>query len=117
MRVALAVASLTRHRARSVLGIAGIAVSAAMLLDMVMLSSGMRESFRGLLEARGFALRLSPKGTLPFDSEATIGGAAAIVSRLQQIPSVTGVAPVLGAQLHVPRSEGARTLVTLGLTP
>ena len=43
----------------------GVAVSAAMLLDMVMLSTGMRESFRGLLLSQGFQLRLSPKGTLP----------------------------------------------------
>ena len=53
----------------------GVAVSAAMLLDMVMLSSGMRASFRNLLLSRGFQIRLAPKGTLPFDTDATIGDA------------------------------------------
>ena len=72
MIATLAAASLIRHRARTALAILGVAVSAAMLLDMVMLASGMRESFRGLLLSQGFQLRLSPRGTLPFDTEATI---------------------------------------------
>jgi len=53
MIATLAAASLIRHRARTALAILGVAVSAAMLLDMVMLASGMRESFRGLLLSRG----------------------------------------------------------------
>jgi hypothetical protein len=36
-----------------------------MLLDMVMLGSGMRESFRGFIEQQGFQLRLTPRGTMP----------------------------------------------------
>ena len=42
MIATLAFASLRRHRARTALAVLGVAVSAAMLLDMVMLSSGMR---------------------------------------------------------------------------
>src|SRR6185436_20450512 len=61
----LAWATLSRHRTRTALAILGVAVSAAMLLDMVMLSSGMRVSFRNLLLSQGFQLRISPKGTLP----------------------------------------------------
>ena len=83
MRLALAAASLLRHRARTALAVAGVAVSAAMLLDMVMLATGMRASFRGLLESRGFEIRISPKGTLPFDGEATIGGASAMVAAIR----------------------------------
>ena len=55
----------------------GVAIAAAMLLDMVMLATGMRESFRELLLSRGFELRLAPKGTLPFDTDATIPGVRA----------------------------------------
>ena len=54
MLATLAIASLVRHRTRTVLAILGVAVSAAMLLDMVMLSSGMRESFRGLLLSQAY---------------------------------------------------------------
>ena len=78
MLLRLAWATLTRHRSRTLLAILGVAVSAAMLLDMVMLSSGMRASFRELLLSRGFQLRLAPKGTLPFDTDATIADAGAI---------------------------------------
>jgi putative ABC transport system permease protein len=117
MLFTLAAASLLRHRARTVLAILGVAVSAAMLLDMVMLSSGMRESFRNLLASQGFQLRISPKGTLPFDTEATIRDGDSIVAMLRAMPSVTKVSPVLGGQLHIP--AGATTVATsaLGVIP
>ena len=41
------------------------------ILDMVMLATGMRESFASLLGRTGFTIRVSPRGTVPFDSEAT----------------------------------------------
>lgn len=113
----MAARSLTRHRARTVLALCGIAISSAMLLDMVMMSSGMRESFRELLESRGFALRLSPRGTLPFDGEATLGGAAALIAALERDPDLTAVAPVLGGSVHAPKGEGAVTAFGIGLSP
>ncbi|MFN9575951.1 MAG: ABC transporter permease, partial [Gemmatimonadota bacterium] len=115
MRVALAVASLARHRTRTALAVAGIAVASAMLLDMVMLSSGMRLSFRELLDTRGYQVRLSPKGTLPFDTEATVGDAAALVAAARAQPGVAVVAPNLGAQLVAPRGDGAVTVAALGV--
>jgi putative ABC transport system permease protein len=117
-RAALAAASLARHRARTALAVAGIAVSSAMLLDMVMLASGMRESFRTLLDETGFPVRLAPRGTLPMDTEATVGGAAALLASVANVPGVRGTAPVLGGQLHVARPDGtAQSLVALGVTP
>src|SRR3712207_304879 len=117
MLATLAFASLTRHRTRTLLAVLGVAVSAAMLLDMVMLATGMRESFRSLLLTVNFQLRLTPKGTLPFDTEATIGGASEIVARLQGHPDVVAVSPVLGAQLHVPRGDRTVTAFALGVEP
>jgi len=124
MVAGLALRSLQRHRTRTLLAIAGVAVSAAMLLDMVMLASGMRQSFRALLLEQGFQLRLAPKGTLPFDTDATIPGAAAAVARLRAHPDVLLVSPVLGGQLFVPAACGARidcehavSAVALGVDP
>jgi putative ABC transport system permease protein len=117
MIATLAFASLRRHRARTALAVLGVAVSAAMLLDMVMLSSGMRESFRGLLLSQGFQLRLSPKGTLPFDTEATIRGADSLVAVLRARSTVGAVSPVLGGQLHFPVVVGAVTSTALGIDP
>lgn len=117
MRWLLAMAALRRHGARTLLAVSGVAVAAAMLLCMVMLSAGLRESFRELLLARGFQLRLSPRGTLPFDTEATIQGASAIASRVRALPDVTAVSAVLGGQLHVERGEGSVTSFALGVDP
>lgn len=98
---ALAATSLRRHVARTTLGIAGVAVAAALLLDMTMLATGMRESFRRFLLVQGFDLRIAPKGTLPMDTEATIGDAAALLTGLRANPAIAVVTPVLGAQLHL----------------
>jgi putative ABC transport system permease protein len=118
MLLTLAAASLLRHRARTLLAVLGVAVSAAMLLDMVMLSSGMRESFRSLLVSQDFQLRLAPKGTLPFDTEATIAGADSLVAMLAARPGVAAVSPVLGGQLHVPLADGRTvTGAALGIDP
>lgn len=117
MVFSLAVASLLCHRARTALAILGIAVSAAMLLDMVMLATGMRESFGSLLVSQGFQLRLAPKGTLPFDTEATIPGADSIVALLRERPEVEKVSPVLGGQLHIPTAGTVVTTAALGIEP
>ena len=137
MLLRLAWATLTRHRARTLLATLGVAVSAAMLLDMVMLSTGMRASLQDLLLSRGFQLRLAPKGTLPFDTDATIPDASAVIHTLRTVPGVTTISPVLGGQLHVegrklgsdpnsgrklgsdPNSRGARaiTATALGVDP
>ena len=109
----LAWATLSRHLSRTVLATLGVAVSAAMLLDMVMLSSGMRASLQDLLLSRGFQLRLAPKGTLPFDTEATIADASGVTQTLRSMPGVQIVSPVLGAQLHV--AVGDRTVSTTAL--
>ncbi|HEX8945977.1 MAG TPA: FtsX-like permease family protein [Gemmatimonadaceae bacterium] len=113
----LAWAALTRHRSRTLLAMLGVAVSAAMLLDMVMLSTGMRVSLRNLLLSKGFQLRLAPKGTLPFDTDATIPDASNVIRVLRTIPDIKAISPVLGGQLHV--TIGARTITAtaLGVEP
>jgi putative ABC transport system permease protein len=117
VHVHLALISLARHRARTALAILGVAIAAAMLLDMVMLSSGMRESFGTLLESRGFSIRLAPRGTLPFDTEATIAGASEIVDAVSRHPDVTTVSPVLGATVHVVSGAPRATAFALGVHP
>jgi putative ABC transport system permease protein len=113
MRLHLVVTSLTRHGTRTALATLGVAVAAAMLLDMVMLSGGMRESFGTLLESRGFSIRLAPRGTLPFDTEATIAGATEIAETLSTNPDIRVVSPVLGGTIHV--VAGARTAPAFAL--
>jgi putative ABC transport system permease protein len=117
VRLALARASLTRHRSRTLLAVLGVAVAAAMLLDMVMLSSGMRESFRQLLMSRGFEIRLAPKGTLPFDTDASIPGVAAVTATLGSNPDIETISPVMGASIHIPVGDRTVSSATLGIDP
>ncbi len=115
MMLRLALANLTRRAARTALTTAGVAVASAMLLDMVMLGSGMRESFRGFLEQQPYQLRLTPRGTMPFDSEATIGGANELIARITADPDVVSVAPVLGGKLFVARGDSVVAGFALGI--
>jgi len=117
MRFTLAWASLRRHTSRTLLATLGVAVAAAMLLDMVMMSTGMRESFRELLLSRGFQLRLAPKGTLPFDTDATMERSSEIIAALRENPSIVTVSPVLGATIHVPIGGRVVTSAALGVNP
>ncbi|CAN5192490.1 hypothetical protein BH20GEM2_BH20GEM2_06660 [soil metagenome] len=100
MIVRASLLSLLRRRSRTLLALVGIAVSAALLLDMTLLAGGLTTSFGELLGARGFALRVTPRGILPFDSEATIADAASVRRRIDAVPGVTATAPILGAQLR-----------------
>lgn len=117
MPLRLAILALLRHRARTLLALVGIAVSTALLLDMVMLASGMRENFQGFLLLRGYQLRVAPKGTLPFDSDATIDSAAALVRSVRALPGVTAVSPVLGQQSQATVRDTTVTAFTLGIDP
>lgn len=120
MMLRLAMATLTRRRGRTALTVAGVAVAAAMLLDMVMLGSGMRESFRGFIEQQGFQLRLTPRGTMPFDSEASLGGASALMTRVEADAGVEAVTAVLGGQLFLRTdslSETPTVVFGIGMNP
>jgi len=99
------------------LAVLGVAVAAAMLLDMVMLSTGMRESFRELLLSQGFDIRLAPKGTLPFDTDATIPGVSAITSVLRTNPDIREISPVLGGSIHIPVGALDVSAAVLGIDP
>jgi putative ABC transport system permease protein len=94
---------LLRHPARSLLAVLGVAVACAMLLDMLMLGGGLNASFRSLLTSAGYELRVSPAGTLPFDTGATISDAAGVSASLEADPAIAGVAPVLGSNLLAER--------------
>jgi putative ABC transport system permease protein len=81
--------------------VAGVAVASAMLLDMLMLAGGLQSSFRGLLSGAGFELRVSPAGTLPLDTDATLKDAVALADSLRTEPGVAAVSPVLALNIRV----------------
>jgi putative ABC transport system permease protein len=95
----------------------GVAIAAAMLLDMVMLATGMRESFRELLLSRGFEIRLAPKGTLPFDTDATIPGVSAVTAALRGNPDIREISPVMGGSIHIQVGDRDVSASALGIDP
>ena len=115
-----------RHRPlRTLLTVAGVAVSTAMLADMLMLGGGIQQSFGDLLESRGYELRVSPKGTLPFDTEAAIPDFARLRDSIARVAGVERVAPVLAMSVSVEVEDGVgnvgsrdtRRTLALGLDP
>ena len=109
--------SLGRHPLRTALSLAGIAVASAMLLDMVMLSGGIEKSFSEMLLARGYQIRLTPKGTLPFDTEASIPGASAVVKAIRAEPGVAAAGALLATSIYGRGSDSLVTLVGYGIDP
>jgi putative ABC transport system permease protein len=109
--------SLGRHRLRTALSIAGIAISGAMLLDMVMLSGGIEKSFSEMLLARGYQIRLTPKGTLPFDTEATLSGAGELIAALRRDAAIESAGAVLGTSLYGRTRDSLVTLFGYGVQP
>jgi putative ABC transport system permease protein len=112
-----ALRDLWRHPVRSALSVFGIAVAAALLLDMVMLSGGIEKSFAELLRSRGYQLRVSPLGTLPFDTDATMGGITELMDALRRDADVESVAPVLGTTVQGSHGVQAASLVAYGIDP
>jgi putative ABC transport system permease protein len=102
----LARRNLFRHRSRTLLAVAGIGVSGALLLDMQMLSRGLQASLRGVLREIGYEIRVTPRGTLPFETEAAIRDGGAVAAAIAADPRVARVAPVLGGTLYAAPAGG-----------
>ncbi len=109
--------SLSRRPLRTALSLAGIAVASAMLLDMVMLSGGIDKSFSEMLLARGYQIRLTPKGTLPFDTDASIPNATGLVRAIRAAPGVQAAGAVLGTSLYGREGDSLVTLFGYGVQP
>ena len=117
MGVLWGIRNLGRHPLRTGLSLLGIAVASAMLLDMVMLSGGLERSFERLLLGRGYQIRLSPKGTLPFDTEATLGPASTVIGAVRADPGVAAAGGVLGGSLYARHADSLVTFFGYGIDP
>ena len=117
MILSLVTKNLRRHPVRTGLVVLGIAVAAALLLDMVMLSGGLERSFSRMLLSRGFQIRLAPKGTLPFDTEATISAITPVLEGLAADPDIETAGPVVASPIHTRSADSLVALVGYGIDP
>lgn len=111
----LAIRNLFRHPGRNFLYILGISITAALLLDMVMLAGGIRISLGRMLRDLGYEIRISPRGTLPFETDAQIQHFSEIRSELSRDKAVRSVDALLGTTLAVQHNGESFTSFVIGL--
>jgi ABC-type lipoprotein release transport system permease subunit len=101
---AFAVRGLIRQPGRTILGIAGIAATGALLFDMLLLSRGLVVSMEQLLSGVGFDIRVSATQATPLTGP-PLTNMAATVAALAALPEVEDVVPLrLGdAQVDIGR--------------
>ena len=85
--------SLARQPGRAVLGVLGIAAVGALLFDMLLLSRGLVVSFRDLLDAAGFDVRVLAADT-PVAAGPRIRRASGAVAAVAALPEVDEVVPI-----------------------
>lgn len=111
----LALRNLLRHPGRNLMYITGVSITAALLLDMVLLSSGLKVSLEKVLTEMGWELRISPRGTLPFETDAQIAGFRALQARLKPLVDAESVDAMLGTTLTVDFNGKQFTAFTAGV--
>ncbi len=109
----LAFRTLIRVPARTALVVLGLSVTGALLLDMTMLAGGLQASLGSVLSRLGFAVRVVPRGTLPFSGDAEIADADRLAAAIETQSGVTAAVPVLGANLYV--QQGGRRFPSFAL--
>ncbi len=113
--LSLAWRTLVRRPRRLMLFIAGVTVAAAVLIDMVMLAEGLQRSLSDLLEETGYQMRVVPKGTLPFETEAAILNSTGMAAAFKADPRITDAIPLWGRTVYAsPLGAETETLATFG---
>jgi putative ABC transport system permease protein len=114
----LAWRTIARSPARSVLAVAGVTVIGALLFDMLLLSRGLLVSFRDLLEAQDFDIRVvAAEGSMVH--RPPIADAASLVEAIARLPDVQRVTLIRNesAEAIVPgRDRRGRRIALVGTT-
>lgn len=103
----LSVRTVVRSPVRTLLVIVGLSITGALLLDMTMLSHGLEDSLGAVLSRLGFAVRVVPRGALPFSGDAEIAGADRLAAAIAARPGVAAAVPIAATNLYV-RKGGRR---------
>ena len=111
----LALRNLIRYPARNILYVLGISITAALLLDMILLSSGLSLSLERVLKDMRYDVRASPRGTLPFETEAQIKNFYHIKKQLMGSPEIESVDGLLGTTVGLRFANENFTCFALGL--
>jgi ABC-type lipoprotein release transport system permease subunit len=110
---AFAVRGLRRQPGRTILGIAGIAATGALLIDMLMLSRGLVVSMEQLLSGVGFDIRVSATQATPLTGP-PITNMADTVATLSALPEVEDVVPLRIGDALVDIGKSSREVSFMG---
>jgi len=97
--------SLARQPGRALLGILGVAAVGALLFDMLLLSRGLLVSFRALLDAAGFDVRVMA-ADVPVAARPRLSGSAAAAAAIRALPEVAEVVPLAFAGARTDGPDG-----------
>lgn len=115
--VFLTLRTLVRAPARTALVVLGLSVTGALLLDMTMLAGGLEASLGTVLNRLGFAVRVVPRGTLPFSGTAEITDGDRLASAIAARPAVGDAIPVVGGNVYLRTGERQFPSFALGIPP
>jgi putative ABC transport system permease protein len=101
MMARVAFRNVVRHRLRTAFTVLALSIAVALLADMLMLSRGMEKTFYRVLSSVGYEVRVCPRGTLPFATDAVIEESGRVTEALARDPRVERSLRVLGTTLHV----------------
>ena len=113
----LVLRTLGRTPARTALVVLGLSVTGALLLDMAMLSGGLEASLGAVLSRLGFAVRVVPRGTLPFSGSASILDADRLATEIAAQPGVADAVPVVGGDVYLRAAARPFPAFALGVRP
>lgn len=101
MMLRVAIRNVMRHRLRTLFTVLALSMAIALLADMRMLAHGMEKTFYRVLSSVGYEVRVCPRGTLPFATDAVIDESGRVVDALHADARVDRTLRVLGTTLHV----------------
>ncbi len=111
--LAFALRGLVRQPGRSILGIAGIAATGALLFDMLMLSQGLVRSMEQLLAGVGFDIRVTATQAAPLTGP-PIANATITAAALRDLPEIEQVVPLRIGEAEVDIDGRPRDVTFMG---
>ncbi len=100
MMFRVALRNVLRHRLRTAFSVAALAIAVALLADMLMLATGMEKTFHRVLASVGYEVRVCPRGTLPFGTDAVIAESGLVAGALASDARVDRILRVFGTTLY-----------------
>lgn len=101
MMMRVAFRNVVRHRLRTLFTVLALSMAVALLADMLMLSRGMEKTFYRVLSSVGYEVRVCPRGTLPFATDAVLEESRRVATAVEKDARVDRTLRVLGTTLHV----------------